>query len=79
MDLLADESIDRPIVHGLRQAGHKVLYVAELAPGLSDDDVLNQANHDGALLLTADNDFGELIFRNNRVHSGIVYPVPRLI
>jgi len=71
MDVLADESVDRPIVDRLRQAGHKVLYVAEIAAGLSDEDVLDQANHDGALLLTADTDFGELISRQKRIHAGV--------
>src|SRR4051812_13278895 len=72
MNLLADESVDGPIVDCLRQAGHKVLYIAEIAAGLSDEDVLDQANHDGALLLTADKDFGELVYRQNRVHAGVV-------
>jgi predicted nuclease of predicted toxin-antitoxin system len=72
MDVLADESVDRPIVDRLRLAGHKVLYIAEIAAGLSDEDVLDQANHDDALLLTADNDFGELVFRQKRVHAGVI-------
>jgi len=71
MNVLADESIDRPIVDRLRQAGHKVIYIAETAAGLSDEDVLVQANRDGALLLTADTDFGELIFRQKRIHAGV--------
>ena len=32
MNLLADESVDGPIVDRLRQDGHRVRYVAELAP-----------------------------------------------
>ena len=30
MNLLADESIDKPIVDRLRQDSHNVLYIAEL-------------------------------------------------
>ncbi len=37
MNLLADESVDRPIVERLRQDEHDVLYVAEMKPGLDDD------------------------------------------
>lgn len=59
MNLLADESVDRPIVERLRQDGHATLYVAELAPGVSDEDVLREANSRSALLLTEDKDFGE--------------------
>jgi predicted nuclease of predicted toxin-antitoxin system len=72
MNLLADESIDRPIVERLRQEGHSVLYVAELTPSISDDEVLRSANDEDALLLTADKDFGELVFRQHRVHGGVV-------
>jgi predicted nuclease of predicted toxin-antitoxin system len=72
MKLLADESVDRPIVERLRTEGHSLLYVAELSPSISDDEVLRLANDEDALLLTADNDFGELVFRQHRVHGGVV-------
>jgi predicted nuclease of predicted toxin-antitoxin system len=72
MNVLADESIDRPVVDRLRQDGHNVIYVAELAPSISDDEVLSKANSQGALLLTADKDFGELVFRQNRANGGVV-------
>ena len=72
MKLLADESIDRQIVDHLRQDGHLVRYVAELEPGLPDDTVLEWANRESALLLTADKDFGELVFRQRRLTVGVV-------
>ncbi len=40
MNLLADESVDRPIVERLRQQGYDVVYVAELSPSMADDQVL---------------------------------------
>jgi predicted nuclease of predicted toxin-antitoxin system len=67
MNLLADESVDRQIVEHLRQDGHEVLYVAEMEPGISDDVVLERANGISALLVTADKDFGELVFRDKRL------------
>ena len=72
MNLLADESIDFPIVARLRQEGHNVAYIAELSPSISDEEVLHEANRKNALLLTADKDFGELVFRQKRVHNGVV-------
>ncbi len=72
MILFADESVDRPIVERLRQDGHDTLYVAELSPSITDEEVLQQANNRNALLLTADKDFGELVYRLGRVHAGIV-------
>ncbi|MBN2404584.1 MAG: DUF5615 family PIN-like protein, partial [Coriobacteriia bacterium] len=43
--------------------GHDVTYIAELAPGITDDAVLDLANADARVLLTTDKDFGELVFR----------------
>jgi predicted nuclease of predicted toxin-antitoxin system len=70
--LVADESVDGPVVDRLRSDGHDVLYVAELTPGIDDEDVLTEANRRSATLLTADLDFGELVFRRRLVHSGVI-------
>src|SRR5215213_9463754 len=70
MNLLADESVDRHIVERLRQDGFEVLYVAEMEPGVADNVVLERANERTALLVTADKDFGELVFREGQLSSG---------
>ncbi len=72
MIFLADEGIDRQIVDRLRDEGHFVQYVAEMDPGISDDSVLEWANTQNALLLTADKDFGELVFRQRRASAGVI-------
>ncbi|HUV80451.1 MAG TPA: DUF5615 family PIN-like protein [Candidatus Bathyarchaeia archaeon] len=73
LKLLADECIDRQIVNRLRQEGHKVLlYVAEMESGITDDEVLNLANREKSILLTADKDFGELIFRQGKIANGVI-------
>ncbi|MDO8725884.1 MAG: DUF5615 family PIN-like protein [Candidatus Methanoperedens sp.] len=72
MNFLVDENVDRQIADGLRLMGHHVEYVAEKDAGISDDEVLEMANEKTALLLTADKDFGELVFRQRRVTSGVV-------
>ena len=68
MKLLADESIDRQIVEHLRLDGHHVSYIAEMEPGIPDDAVLNLANDEEALLITADKDFGELVSDSVALH-----------
>lgn len=72
MNLLADEGIDKQIVDMLREEGYNVSYVAEMETGISDDVVLEFANSKRLLLLTADKDFGELVFRLRRIFSGVV-------
>jgi predicted nuclease of predicted toxin-antitoxin system len=72
MNFMADENVDRQIVERLRQDGHDVLYVAEMEPGISDDEVLKRANDSQSLLLTVDKDFGELVYRLRKLHNGVV-------
>jgi predicted nuclease of predicted toxin-antitoxin system len=72
MNLLADESVDRPIVERLRHEGHTVHYIAEMEPGISDDEVLEIANNEASPLLTADKDFGELVYRQHQLMTGVI-------
>jgi predicted nuclease of predicted toxin-antitoxin system len=56
----------------LRESGHDVVYMSDVAPRTADPDVLNRAESEKRLLLTEDKDFGDLVFRQAR-------PVPGLI
>lgn len=59
MRWLADECIDAGLVTRLREAGHDVLYAAEVSSGASDADVLRLADEQDRVLLTEDKDFGD--------------------
>ena len=72
MNFLIDESVDAPIAARLVLDGHTTTCVWELWPGISDDEVLAKANQEQAILITADKDFGELVFRMSLVHEGII-------
>lgn len=72
MNLVADESVDGPIVYRLRDGGHRVCYIAEISPGMTDDDILEVANREHAVLLTGDSDFGELVYRRRQMSGGVV-------
>lgn len=58
MKLLCDEGVESQIVVHVRAAGHEVSYVAEMEAG--------------AILVTNDKDFGELVFRQGRFSHGVV-------
>ena len=70
--LLADENIATSLVHQLRSADWDVTYVAEFEPGLTDQDVLQRSVLEKRCLLTEDHDFGDLVFRQQRISTGIV-------
>ena len=72
MQFVADENIDWPIIERLRADGHVVHVVVELSPGINDSDVLAAANQCDAVLLTADKDFGELVYRRQQLFTGLI-------
>ncbi len=72
MNLLVDESVNKLVVNELRDQGHNVIYIAEFAPSVDDETVLDHANRTRSLLLTEDKDFGELVFRQGLIHMGVV-------
>jgi predicted nuclease of predicted toxin-antitoxin system len=48
------------------------LFVAELDPGIDDETVLGHSRRENAILLTADKDFGDLVFRQHLLHTGVL-------
>ena len=72
MTLVADESVDRPVIDRLRLDGHVVTAVAEVCPGATDPDVLQLATASGVVLITSDTDFGELVFKAGQAAVGVV-------
>ncbi len=72
MTFLADECVDRQIVDRLRLDGHEVAYVAEMSPGIVDEVVLLESRNSASVLITADTDFGELVFRQRQASMGVL-------
>ena len=69
---MADENVDKEIVDRLRADGHSVVYIAEDEPGIDDQTVLDRSLKVDGVLLTADKDFGDLVFRQRLLHSGVL-------
>lgn len=72
MKFLADEGVDRSIVEILRKFNFDVYYVIDEIRSLTDEELLNIANKENRILITRDKDFGELIYRLNQPHAGII-------
>ena len=69
---VADESCDYAVVRALREQGHDVVAVAEIAPRSDDRDVMEYANREGRLLLTEDKDFGWLVYVSQLDSPGVI-------
>jgi len=74
MRFLFDQSTDRRLAPYRKRLGHDVTIVAiDHPPGTPDFEVLAIAYQEQRILVTEDRDFGELVFRQRRPHSGVVY------
>ena len=69
---LADECFSGPLVRALRAAGFDVVRSADRFPSAPDEQVLALAFDEGRILLTEDNDFGDLTVRLGLPTRGVV-------
>ncbi len=72
MKFVADESCAAPVIRALRQAGHDVVAIAEVARGATDNQVLDRAFTENRILITEDRDFGEMVFGRGRSSAGVI-------
>jgi predicted nuclease of predicted toxin-antitoxin system len=71
---LLDENAEFRIARFLRDQGHDVMAIAHDYPhALADEQVLSVACDEARILVTNDRDFGEMVIRRGKSHSGIVY------
>lgn len=72
MKFLADVNIEKPIVDELKRMGHNIIWVADLDRYLDDLSIFKIARKENRILLTNDKDFGEIVFRQKLIPTGIV-------
>lgn len=69
---LVDECTGTSVANWLKNQNHEVFSVFEDFRGASDNQVLEKCQSENYILITSDKDFGEMVFRNQKVHNGIV-------
>ncbi len=72
MRFLVDECTGPTIAEWLRNQKHEVFSVFEEARGMDDDDIILKALEENWILITNDKDFGEKVYRDGRLHRGII-------
>ncbi len=72
LKFIADVNVEKSLIDFLRKKNFDVLWIPDYDCQLKDDELLNLANKEKRILITNDTDFGELIFLQNRVTTGIV-------
>ena len=72
MRFLVDERTGPAVAAWLHSRGHDVFSVYDEARGMDDVDVIRQAFREDRILITADQDFGDKVFREKYPHRGVV-------
>ncbi len=72
MKFMVDECVGPRVARWLREQGFEVFSVYEEARGASDDQLIEKANSEGWILITADKDFGTKVYRERRLHKGVI-------
>ncbi len=73
MRFLVDECTGPKVAAWLRGEGHEVFSVFDEARGVEDDLLIQKAYDENWILITNDKDFGEKVYRERRVHRGIIF------
>lgn len=71
MEFLLDSCISSFAVDALKNAGFRVLWIPELGTDPGDDAIIQKAFYENLVLVTADKDFGELVFIFNKPHPAM--------
>jgi predicted nuclease of predicted toxin-antitoxin system len=71
LQFIVDESVDKTIVDRLKE-NYDVIYIDGPLKGSDDDMILRLTEEQNRILITADKDFGEMVFLSNRLHAGII-------
>jgi len=72
MRFLVDECTGPKAAKWLREQNHRVFSVYDEARGLNDDDIIHRASKENWILITNDKDFGEKVFRQKKLHKGVI-------
>ncbi len=72
MKILVDVSAGQAVRDALIALGFDVQSVRDRDPRMPDQDILEWAVRDNRLVVTMDKDFGELVFRSGKGHSGVL-------
>ena len=72
MKLLLDACVWGGARQELKAAGHDVVWAGEWPTDPGDEEILARAHREGRVLVTLDNDFGELAVVYRISHSGIL-------
>ncbi len=72
MNFLLDVNASGAVARWLIHLGHDVAEVGQKDPRMSDNEILSWAVRERRIIVTTDNDFEEMIWRQGKPHCGVL-------
>lgn len=72
MRFLTDVNASGALARWLKEAGHDVVRVADQDARMGDDGILTWGVREQRIIVTTDEDFEEMVWREGKPHSGIL-------
>jgi predicted nuclease of predicted toxin-antitoxin system len=72
MRFLVDECTGPAVAQWLRSQNHEVFSVFQHDRGSDDETIIGKALKEKWILITNDKDFGEKVYRDGRLHTGVL-------
>ena len=72
MKFIVDECAGPAVAQWRRSQGHDVISVFDDCRGIDDDEIIEKALAQESILVTNDKDFGEKVFREGKIHHGVI-------
>lgn len=72
MRFIVDECTGPAVASWLRDKNYDVFSIFDEARGMDDDEIIRKALNENWILITNDKDFGEKVYRDGRLHGGVV-------
>ena len=72
MRFLVDECTGPAVASWLLARNHDVFSVFDKARGMEDDDIIRKVLDEKWILITNDKGFGEKVYRDGRLHRGVI-------
>ena len=72
MKFIVDECTGPAVAKWLMDQGHEVFSIFDEAKGLDDDSIIKKAFEEKWILITNDKDFGDMVYRDGRLHCGVI-------
>jgi len=69
---LADVNVEKAVVEYLLEKKYDTKWIPEYNCEMPDDELLHWANIENRVIITNDKDFGELIFLQKKISTGII-------